>query len=65
MLCRVLFSILALAVPLSLSHPQSTERRPALADSVKAEFLHSWDGYKKYAWGHDALKPLSKQAHDW
>jgi len=35
------------------------------ADSVKAEFLHAWTGYKKYAWGHDDLRPLSKKPHDW
>lgn len=35
------------------------------AARVKAEFLHAWNGYKRYAWGHDALKPLSKGAHDW
>jgi hypothetical protein len=29
-----------------------------LAAEVKAEFLHAWNGYKKYAWGHDDLKPL-------
>ncbi len=38
---------------------------PALAESVKAEFLHAWNGYKKYAWGHDALRPLTKEPHDW
>jgi mannosidase alpha-like ER degradation enhancer 2 len=32
---------------------------------VRAEFLHAWNGYKKYAWGHDDLKPLSKGFHDW
>jgi len=32
---------------------------------VKSEFLHAWNAYKQYAWGHDALKPLSKQPHDW
>ena len=35
------------------------------ADDVKREFLHSWNAYKQYAWGHDALRPLSKQPHDW
>jgi len=35
------------------------------ADAVKAEFLHAWNAYKHYALGHDALKPLSKQPHDW
>ena len=32
---------------------------------VKAEFLHAWRNYERYAWGHDALKPLSKTPHDW
>ncbi|MGA9407133.1 MAG: glycoside hydrolase family 47 protein [Bacteroidota bacterium] len=36
-----------------------------LADSVKGEFLHAWNGYKQYAWGHDALRPLTKKPHDW
>lgn len=36
-----------------------------LANEVKAEFLHAWNGYKKYAWGHDDLKPLSKTHKDW
>ena len=35
------------------------------AAEVRAEFLHAWNGYKKYAWGHDDLKPLSKSYHDW
>ncbi|CAN5387518.1 hypothetical protein BH20ACI1_BH20ACI1_29790 [soil metagenome] len=36
-----------------------------LANQVKSEFLHAWNGYKKYAWGHDDLKPLSKTYKDW
>ena len=36
-----------------------------LADRVKGEFLHAWTNYERYAWGHDALKPLSKAPHDW
>lgn len=36
-----------------------------LAEQVKAEFLHAWNGYKKYAWGHDDLLPLSKSYKDW
>jgi len=35
------------------------------AERVKTEFLHAWNNYERYAWGHDALKPLSKTAHDW
>jgi mannosidase alpha-like ER degradation enhancer 2 len=41
------------------------QNKKELADSVKKEFLHAWNGYKKYAWGFDALKPLSKSGHNW
>lgn len=39
--------------------------RDLLAAQVKEEFLHAWNGYKKYAWGNDDLKPLSKSYHNW
>lgn len=39
--------------------------RNELASQVKTEFLHAWNGYKKYAWGNDDLKPLSKSYHNW
>lgn len=35
------------------------------AERVKREFMHAWNGYKKYAWGHDDLKPLTKTHKDW
>jgi len=35
------------------------------AEQVKQEFLHSWNAYKKYAWGQDQLKPLSKTFRNW
>ena len=46
-------------------HPQRRVDKLKLADQVRAEFLHAWNGYQKYAWGHDDLKPLSKTHHDW
>jgi predicted alpha-1,2-mannosidase len=45
------------------SRPAVDTRQTAAA--VKAEFMHAWSNYEKYAWGHDALKPLSHQAQDW
>src|SRR5881397_1251682 len=45
--------------------PAQQTNRVKLAAEVKTEFLHAWNGYKKYAWGHDDLKPLSKTYHDW
>jgi hypothetical protein len=50
-------------IPLSV--PLTSQEKGITADSVKKEFLHAWNGYKKYAWGHDALKPLSRKPHDW
>lgn len=38
---------------------------PEMLERVRQEFRHAWNGYKQYAWGHDALNPLSKSAHDW
>src|ERR1041384_1506614 len=39
--------------------------RVQLQREVRAEFLHAWNGYKKYCWGHDDLKPISKTCRDW
>src|SRR5579864_8745603 len=39
--------------------------RAALAARVRAEMLHAWHGYERYAWGHDELKPVSKTVRDW
>jgi len=41
------------------------EHAQQLAARVQTEFLHAWNNYERYAWGHDALRPLSKTAHDW
>jgi ER degradation enhancer, mannosidase alpha-like 2 len=45
--------------------PFDEQQRARLAEEVKQEFLHSWNAYKQYAWGHDGLKPLSKKPYDW
>lgn len=60
MITKVL--LLLLLLPLTINAQQGNTK---IAAEVKAEFLHAWNGYKKYAWGHDDLKPLSKSYHDW
>ena len=57
---RIVFAICVICVICGSCFAQ-----PKLAAEVKTEFLHAWNGYKKYAWGHDDLKPLSKTHHDW
>ena len=49
------------AAPAATDHPTDAE----MAERVRQEFRYAWSGYKQYAWGHDALKPLSKSYHDW
>lgn len=36
----------------------------AVANDVRKEFLRAWRGYKRYAFGHDRLKPLSETADE-
>lgn len=62
---RLLILLLIIAVSAPVAFPQRALNRQQLAAQVKAEFLHAWTGYQKYAWGHDDLKPLSKTYHDW
>src|SRR5436305_13356849 len=49
----------------SCAKTREDEHAQQLATRVRAEFLHAWNNYERYAWGHDALRPLSKTAHDW
>jgi hypothetical protein len=59
----LLFASTARALPRGAVDRSSDKQR--MAARVRAEFLHAWAGYKKYAWGHDDLRPLSKAPHDW
>ncbi|MBT9331706.1 glycoside hydrolase family 47 protein [Paracidobacterium acidisoli] len=66
----VLFA--ALAVPVCFAQsasvstvPMTDAQKAEMAQKVRAECLRAWEGYKKYAWGHDALKPLSHAPYDW
>lgn len=45
--------------------PTSGVDKAEMAQLVRQEFLHAWNGYKQYAWGHDELRPLSKSYRDW
>lgn len=62
---RLIPLVLIVLVSAPAAFPQRAVNRRQLAAQVKSEFLHAWNGYKKYAWGHDDLKPLSKSHHDW
>jgi ER degradation enhancer, mannosidase alpha-like 2 len=58
----IILLVLSSCVPVSA---QATVNKRQLAAQVRSEFLHAWNGYQKYAWGHDDLRPLTKTYHDW
>src|SRR5450631_1758338 len=66
-----LFGVASLLAALGLFAPQACRRSREdaharqVAQRVRAEFRHAWNSYEHYAWGHDALRPLSKGSHDW
>jgi mannosidase alpha-like ER degradation enhancer 2 len=65
-LLLLLFVFAPVASPQQSTGKQAASpAHPNVRAHVRAEFLHAWRGYKKYAWGHDDLKPLSKGYHDW
>ncbi|PIO68276.1 glycosyl hydrolase family 47 [Teladorsagia circumcincta] len=45
----------------ALSVGPTNERQQAVVNAFK----HAWEGYRKYAWGHDQLKPISGGYSDW
>jgi ER degradation enhancer, mannosidase alpha-like 2 len=53
-----------LAVPSNQAQNTAPDPGP-MARQVRSEFLWAWDAYKKYAWGHDELNPITRTAHDW
>jgi ER degradation enhancer, mannosidase alpha-like 2 len=61
----MLFAVLAMLAIQGCSGSRDETHARQVADRVRTEFLHAWNNYERYAWGHDALRPLSRTAHDW
>lgn len=64
MLAALVAAVMASAHAAPAPAPAPVDRT-ALAAAVKAQLLHAWKGYEKYAWGHDDLRPLSLEPRDW
>src|SRR6267142_5766035 len=60
----LLTAVVSVATP-GCDRSREDEHAHQLAARVRTEFLHAWNNYERYAWGHDALRPLSETAHDW
>jgi mannosidase alpha-like ER degradation enhancer 2 len=71
--CCVQISLSAFAQKTSAARTGSAEtstkwtdqQKAAMAGRARQDFLHAWNGYKQYAWGHDELQPLTKSYRDW
>lgn len=48
----------------SAATPPEMPAAQSVADDVRSEFLHAWRAYRRIAWGHDELKPVSAQPHE-
>ncbi|KAL7276469.1 hypothetical protein RUND412_000531 [Rhizina undulata] len=44
--------------------PENKEIRLQRREAVRSAFKHAWAGYKKYAWGHDEVRPVSNTFRD-
>ncbi len=59
----VLFFSLLVVLPSNGVWAQAVDKA-AMAEQVRQEFLHAWEGYTRYASGHDELAPLSRSSRD-
>lgn len=57
-------SIPAVQFAFAEESPAAKEKRHERLAKIKAEAQHAWSGYKKYAWTHDELVPVSKTSKD-
>jgi ER degradation enhancer, mannosidase alpha-like 2 len=61
----LLFAIALLAIPQTAAPASDVPPPAVMAQHVRDQFLHAWNGYRQYAWGHDELRPLSNKPFDW
>ncbi|MGH8164457.1 MAG: glycoside hydrolase family 47 protein, partial [Rhodanobacteraceae bacterium] len=48
----------------SIARAASAPTPAEIGAMVRAEFLHAWNGYKRFAWGHDEVRPVSGTASE-
>jgi mannosidase alpha-like ER degradation enhancer 2 len=64
---RLLSLALVLLTACAARTPPVASTRPVAPTQaqVRAEIAFAWDAYRRLAWGHDELRPLSRAPHDW
>ena len=56
---------LILTVPGKSQKLFTDRKKAAQCETIRSACRHAWKGYLKYAPGFDALKPISKNGHNW
>ncbi len=49
----------------SQTGPFTARMKKEMRAKVREACRHAWEGYKKYAWGYDDLRPLTKNGRNW
>jgi len=64
---QIICSIVVLTIVSTCKPQQAVQQEISLytADSVVADAIFSWESYKKYAFGHDIYRPLTRDYSDW
>lgn len=57
--------ILLIAMPIASANDNLKKEKKEYAERVKTAFMKGWNAYKNYAWGLDAVNPISKKGHNW
>ena len=62
----ILLTGISLFISIIVSGQTITDREKANeAEKIKDACRFAWKGYTGYAWGYDALRPISKQGQNW
>ena len=64
LLGSLLISVFTAAQP-TLTTPTKPADEAALAADIRQQTRQSWQAYRRYAWKHDELKPLTHTFRDW
>jgi Glycosyl hydrolase family 47 len=61
--CVVLIIVLSLNI--ASAQTFTAEKKDEMREKIRSACKHIWNGYKKYAWGYDVLKPVSNTGENW
>ena len=56
--------ILLIAMPIASANDNLKKEKKEYAERAKTAFMKGWNAYKNYAWGLDAVNPISKKGHN-